>query len=266
MKPLTIALAQIDLALGNPFKNLDAARAKIAEARARGADIVVLPELWSTAYDLERAVEHASALDAGMFAAMEDAAREHHIAIVGSLLESLEGKVHNTATFIDARGNHIGAYRKLHLVPMLDEDKYLVGGDAAPVFSAEFGTFALGVCYDLRFPELWRHYALAGARLAFLPAEWPIQRIAHWRTLLPARAIENQIFIAATNRVGVSKGETFGGHSMIVNPWGEILVEGDERDALLIAQIDLDLVDQVRQRVPVFHDRRQDVYSQWSKA
>ncbi len=263
MNRLTIALAQIDLVIGEPAKNLETASAKIAEAKTRGADIVVLPELWSTAYDLDRAAAHASTLDAGMFATVARVAREHQIAVVGSLMESFNGKVYNTATFVDARGNRAGMYRKLHLVPMLDEDKYLTGGDDAQVFGAEFGKFALGVCYDLRFPELWRHYALAGARLAFLPAEWPIQRIAHWRTLLPARAIENQVFMIGCNRVGMSKDQTFGGHSMIVNPWGEILVEGDERDALLVAQIDLDLVDQVRQRVPVFRDRRQDVYAKW---
>jgi len=285
MNPLTIALAQIDLALGNPARNLEAVRAKIADAKARGADIVVLPELWSTAYDLKHAAAHASALDAGMFAAIAESARGNQIAVVGSLLETDGTRVLNTATFHDPRGNRIGTYRKLHLVPMLDEDKFLAGGDDAPVFDAPFGKFALGVCYDLRFPELWRHYALAGARLAFLPAEWPLQRIAHWRTLLPARAIENQIFIAGCNRVGTSnrqssqagnpeasksndarddwRSETFGGHSMIVNPWGEVLVEGDEREALLIAHIDLDMVDEVRQRVPVFRDRRAEVYKKW---
>ena len=108
-----------------------------------------------------------------------------------------------------------------------------------------------------------RHYALDGARLIFILAEWPQRRIAHWRALLPARAIENQIFIAGCNRVGASKGETFGGNSMIVNPWGEILAQGDEREALLIAQIDLDLVDQARAQVPVFRDRRADVYGEW---
>lgn len=263
MKTLTIALAQIDLAIGNPAKNLETARAKIAEAKARAADIVVLPELWSTAYDLEHATAHASALDAGTFTAIANAARENQIAVVGSLLESRAGRIYNTATFVDARGNRLGAYSKLHLVPMLEEDKYLAGGDDAQVFDAEFGKFALAICYDLRFPELWRHYALAGARIAFLPAEWPQQRIAHWRTLLPARAIENQIFMVGCNRVGTSKDQTFGGHSMIVNPWGEILVEGDDRAALLVAQIDLNLVDQARQRVPVFRDRRTDVYGKW---
>jgi predicted amidohydrolase len=263
MNTLTIGLAQIDLALGNPARNLELACGKMAEAKARGADVVVLPELWSTAYDLEHAVEHASALDGGMFAEIARSARANHIAVVGSLLEARNVRVYNTATFVDALGTRLGEYRKLHLVPMLDEDKYLAGGDAAQVFNASFGKFALGVCYDLRFPELWRHYALAGARLVFLPAEWPIQRIAHWRALVPARAIENQIFIAAVNRVGAAKGQTFGGHSMIVSPWGEILVEGDETEALLIAAIDLDLVEQVRERVPIFRDRRQDVYDQW---
>jgi omega-amidase len=263
MKTVTIALAQIDLALGNPAKNLDTARAKIAEAKTRGADVILLPELWSTAYDLEHATAHASALDTGMFAVLADAARENQIAVVGSLMEMLDGMVYNTATFVDAHGIRIGLYRKLHLVPMLDEDKFLASGNDAQVFDAEFGKLALGVCYDLRFPELWRHYALAGARVAFLPAEWPQQRIAHWRALLPARTIENQVFMVGCNRVGTSKDQTFGGHSMIVNPWGEILIEGDERDALLVAQIDLDMVDDVRQRVPVFKDRRADVYGKW---
>ncbi len=260
---LTLALAQTDLALGDPARNLENARAQIAEAKARGADIVVLPELWSSAYDLEHATAHASALDSGMFAAIAHVARENQIAIVGSLLETRGGKIYNTATFHDARGNRIGAYRKLHLVPMLDEPQFLAGGDDAPVFDAPFGKFALAVCYDLRFPELWRHYALAGARLVFIPAEWPQKRIAHWRALLPARAIENQIFVAGCNRVGASKGETFGGNSLIVNPWGEILAQGDARAALLIAQIDLDLVDDARAQVPVFRDRRAEVYGKW---
>jgi omega-amidase len=263
MTNLTIALAQIDLGLGQPEQNLAAARAHAAQAQARGADILVLPELWASAYDLEHGHAHATALGTGMFAEIEAIAREYHIAIVGSLLEADGDRLYNTATYVDKEGHRLAAYRKLHLVPMLDEDKYLASGDAASVCDAPFGKFALAVCYDLRFPELWRHYALSGAHLVFLPAEWPIQRIAHWRTLLPARAIENQFYVVGTNRVGKSKDQTFGGHSMIVNPWGDILVEGDEGEALLIASIDLDLVAQVRERVPVFEDRRPKVYETW---
>ncbi|MCI0475505.1 MAG: carbon-nitrogen family hydrolase [Anaerolineales bacterium] len=263
MNTLTIALAQMDLAVGDPARNLQTARERIRDAKTRGADIIVLPELWGSAYDLEHTATHASALDQGMFATTADLARTNQIAIVGSLLETRDGKFYNTATFHDALGNRLGAYRKLHLVPMLDEHKFLTGGDDAPVFDTTFGKCALAICYDLRFPELWRHYALAGARLVFIPAEWPQKRIAHWRALIPARAIENQMFFVACNRVGASKGEMFGGNSLIVNPWGEILAQGDERDALLIAQIDLDLVDDVRARVPVFRDRRAEVYGKW---
>jgi len=263
MNTLSIALAQIDLAFGNPSQNFATACAQLAEAKARGADIIVLPELWSSASDLEHAEKHASLSTEGMFAKIAQAARENQITVVGSLLEMRDGWVYNTATLVDGTGRQLGLYRKLHLVPMLDEDKFLAGGSDAQIFDAPFGKFALGVCYDMRFPELWRHFALDGARLAFAPAEWPQQRIAHWRALVPARAIENQMFVVGCNRVGTGNGETFGGHSMIVNPWGEILVEGDEREALLIAQIDLDMVDDVRAKVPVFKDRRPDIYQKW---
>lgn len=263
MTKLTIALAQMDLVLGKPPQNFANACAKIAEAKACNADIVVLPELWSTAYDLENAMTHADAIDTGMFIALANLARELEITIVGSLLEARDSQVYNTATLFDARGVRVGTYSKLHLVPMLDEDKFLAGGDEAQVFDATFGKFALGVCYDLRFPELWRHYALDGAVIAFVPAEWPSKRIAHWRTLLPARAIENQMFMVGCNRVGTSKGETFGGHSLIASPWGQVMIEGDDQETLLVAEIDLDLVNEVRDRVPVFKDRRKEVYSKW---
>ncbi len=265
MNTLTIALSQMDLDLGQPERNLAAARTRAAQAQARGADILVLPELWASAYDLEHGAAHAAALGTGMFAEIERIARENRIAIVGSLLESDGDRLYNTATYIDKEGHRLAAYRKLHLVPMLEEDRYLAGGDTASVYDALFGKFALAICYDLRFPELWRHYALGGAHLVFLPAEWPIQRIAHWRMLLPARAIENQFYVVGTNRVGKSKDQTFGGHSMIVSPWGDILVEGGEGEALLMATIDLDLVAQVRERVPVFKDRRPEVYETWRR-
>ena len=231
MNTLSIALAQIDLVLGNPAQNFANVCAKISEAKSRSADLVVLPELWSTAYDLEHAEKYASSLTEGMFVKIAQAARENQIAVVGSLMEMRDGWVYNTATCFDSQGMQLGVYRKLHLVPMLDEDKFLASGNDAQIFQAPFGKFALGICYDMRFPELWRHYAVNGAHMAFAPAEWPQRRIAHWRALLPARAIENQMFMIGCNRVGTSKGETFGGHSMIVNPWGEILVEGDDREA-----------------------------------
>jgi omega-amidase len=116
------------------------------------------------------------------------------------------------------------------------------------------------ICYDLRFPELFRRYALAGARLILVPAEWPHPRRAHWQTLLRARAIENQCFVAACNRVGITGNSTFFGASAVIDPWGEALVEGGETELILTATIDLSLVDTVRKRIPVFEDRRPELY------
>jgi omega-amidase len=130
----------------------------------------------------------------------------------------------------------------------------LAAGEVAGVESG------LAICYDLRFPEQFRAYALAGASVVFVPSEWPHPRLAHWRTLLRARAIENQFFVVACNRVGESKGTQFFGHSTIVDPWGELIVEGGEQEILLTAPIDTGLVAEIRERIPIFADRRPEVY------
>jgi len=257
---LTLSLGQMHLHLGQPERNFERVREWTAEAARRGSDVVLFPELWSTAYDLERWPAHAAPLGQGMFARLAALARQHHLAIAGSILEARDGQAYNTLVWYDAQGNLIGTYRKVHLVPMLDEHKWLAAGDQLELVETEWGLAGLGICYDLRFPEMWRKYALAGARLMFLPAEWPSKRAAHWHTLLRARAIENQFFVAACNRAGESKGEHFGGGSAVINPWGEAVVEAGSGEILLTAEIDLDLADDVRARVPVFKDRRPDVY------
>jgi predicted amidohydrolase len=142
----------------------------------------------------------------------------------------------------------------------MQEEQYLAPGQAATLLDLPWGKTGLIICYDLRFPELIRHYALQGARLILIPAEWPHPRREHWRTLLRARAIENQCFVAACNRVGQSKGAAFFGASTVVDPWGEPLIEGGETEALLTVTIDLAQVDVVRQRIPVFADRRPELY------
>jgi predicted amidohydrolase len=123
-----------------------------------------------------------------------------------------------------------------------------------------WGKSAIAICYDLRFPELFRSYALAGARIVFLSAAWPYPRLEHWRTLLQARAIENQLFIVACNQVGESKGERFFGHSAIYDPWGRLVVEAGDSKVLLTASVDMALVEEVRQTITVFADRRPELY------
>ena len=257
---LTLSLAQTPVHLGDPEANFACVRDWTAEAARRGSGLVLFPELWSTGYDLENWPRHAAALGEGMFARLAALAREHHIAIGGSLLEARDGRAYNAFALFDAEGQPLAVYRKLHLFRLMDEEKWLAPGERLELVEAAWGPTGLAICYDLRFPELFRAYALRGARLLLLPAEWPSRRAAHWRTLLRARAIENQMFVAACNRVGESKGEHFGGGSALIDPWGEAVLEAGDRPALLTAEIDLSQVDEVRRRIPVFEDRRPDVY------
>ncbi len=264
--PLTLSLAQVHVQLGQPRANYAVAEESIREAAGRNSVLILFPELWSTGYDLPHGAQHSQA-NAEILQRFSRLARQYHIWIGGSLLEAEGQKVFNTFYVVSPEtGEVIAQYRKIHLFHLMDEHQWLHAGDRpclAPVAGVPTG---LAICYDLRFPELFRRYALDGARLILLPAEWPLSRIAHWDVLLQARAIENQLFVAAVNNVGESGGETFGGHSALISPWGEFLLHGDSRqEALLTATIDLDQVDQIRQRIPVFSDRRPDVYELPSK-
>ncbi len=258
--PLSLSLGQMLVQLGEPEANFERVRAWTAEAARRGSDLVLFPELWSTGYDLEHWARHASPPGEGMFARLAALAREHHIALGGSVLEARDGRAYNAFALFDNQGGLTATYRKVHLFRLMDEEKWLAPGERLELVEADWGLTGLGICYDLRFPEMFRHYALRGARLMLVPAEWPSRRAYHWQTLLRARAIENQVFVAGCNRVGESKGETFGGGSAVIDPWGEVVVEGGSGEALLTAEIDLAQVDAVRQRIPVFEDRRPDVY------
>ena len=261
MRKLTISLAQMHIKLARVDANLDSARAMMRQAAAAGADLILLPELWSSGYDLENARRHASNLGCGTFADVADAAREHGIAVYGSLLESRGGQVMNCAAFYDARGALRGAYRKIHLFRLFDEHLWLGEGESAALLDLDWGATGLAICYDLRFPELFRRYAVNhGAALMLLCAEWPLARVAHWRTLLQARAIENQCFVAAVNSCGKTGETVFGGHSMIIDPWGQIIAEAGEDECLPSAEIDLSEVARVRETIPVFEDRRPDAY------
>jgi omega-amidase len=260
MPKLNISLAQMNIALGDVARNFRRMQDWSAEAARRGSHLVVFPELWSTGYALDQAKELASVLNSGMFSQVTTVAQQNKIAVVGSILEKRGVEVANSAAMFTPNGRLMGVYRKIHLFRLFEEEKWLSPGNAPLSMDLPWGETGLAICYDLRFPELFRHYAVNGAKMIILPAEWPLARVEHWRALLIARAIENQCYIVATNAAGETGGTVFGGHSMIVDPWGKIVIEGGEDPMLLTAEIDLDLVDDVRQRIPVFEDRRPDLY------
>lgn len=257
---LNISLGQIDVALGEPQANLSKVREMTAEARRRGSEAVIFPELWSTGYDLERVAEHATRTSQGIFLEVAKLAREHSIYVIGSLLTARDRGYTNTAVVFSPQGQLVGEYDKVHLFRPMEEAKYLAAGQKAPVFDLSWGRSALAICYDLRFPEIFRRYALDGASIVFLLAEWPYPRLMHWQALLRARAIENQFFVVACNRVGESGDWSFFGHSSVYGPSGELVVGAGEEETLVTAVIDLGDVDEARQGITVFQDRREGVY------
>ncbi len=261
MTKLSISLGQMHIKLARVEDNLEAAERMIDEASARDSQLIVLPELWSTGYDLPNARDYADELGEGMFAQLSNTARQRSIAVYGSILERRGEQFMNCAAYYNADGALAAVYRKIHLFRLFDEHLWLGEGDAPTLLDQPWGAAGLSVCYDLRFPELFRRYAVAHeAKLMLVCAEWPLARVQHWRALIIARAIENQCFVAATNSCGETGGAVFGGHSMIVDPWGEVIIEAGEDECLLAAEIDLSEVDRVRAAIPVFEDRRPDAY------
>ena len=263
MTILTLALAQIDIHFGDKAANLHQAEPLIAQAASQQAHLILFPELWTTGYDLPRGANLAEPLTHGPTAHQLLAwAQTHHIWIGGSILERDDaGRIYNAAALYGPQGQIIGPYRKIHRFGPMAEDRWLDAGCQPGLFTLPWGPTGLAICYDLRFPELFRGYALAGARVILLPSQWPLPRIHHWRTLVQARAIENQVFLVAVNRVGSDPENTFGGNSMVVGPWGKVRLQGNTSPQLLLTTIDLSETDTARQRIPILADRRPDCYT-----
>lgn len=258
---IKVALAQMEIALGDVERNVATAQRMAAKAAAQGADLLVLPELWSTGYDLARADAYAAALGQGAFGLMADLAKEAGLYVAGTALETNpQGLPFNTAALYTPDGELAGAYQKVHLWAPLGEVEHMTAGVRLPLFDLPWGRVALAVCYDLRFPELWRCYADGGAQLVIIPAEWPVRRVEHWRLLLRARAVENQFFVAGCNRAGAGSDGKFGGYSAVVDPWAQVLEEGGDEQGLFITPLELDEVARSRRLFPFLQDRRPEVY------
>ncbi|MBY0144697.1 carbon-nitrogen family hydrolase [Neobacillus niacini] len=251
----------MDIAFGSPNKNYQNAEKLIDEAMTEKPDIIVLPELWTTGYDLTR-LEQIADKDAGnTIRFLRNAAIKYQVHFVGgSVANQGESGVKNTLLIINKKGELVHSYSKLHLFKLMDEHLYLEAGDQEGLFELEGLTFSGVICYDIRFPEWIRTHTAKGAEALFVVAEWPAARLTHWRALLIARAIENQCFVIACNRSGSDPNNEFAGHSMIINPWGEVIAEAGANEEILSAEIELELVKDIRKQIPIFKDRRPDLY------
>lgn len=258
-----LALLQCDIAYGNPEQN----RANFLKAVEKleqsdqKPDVLMMPELWDTGYDLKRLDEIADHGGEKAQEVLSLAARRLGCYVIGgSVAERIGDVVYNTTFVFNRNGERIGRYAKAHLFRLMNEDKYLAAGNETGLYDFDGQTVGSVICYDIRFPEWLRTYALKGTKVLFVCAQWPHPRLQHWRQLLIARAIENQMYIVACNRVGNDPRNTFCGHSMVIDPWGEILAEGLQQEEIITATIDLSVVDEVRGKIPVFADRRTSLY------
>jgi omega-amidase len=257
-KRLCAAAVQFNIALGEVEQNLARAAAGLERAAKQGAQLAVLPEMWSAGYDYKRLAKHAEETPR-VIEAISRRSAELELVVVGSLPEQDSGKIYNTAYVID-RGELVGSYRKLHMFSTMGEDRFLSPGDRSLVVSTSVGRLGVAICYDLRFPELFRKMALEGAEVICLPAEWPKPRQEHWRTLLRARAMENQLFVVATNCCGIQGKLDFFGMSLLLSARGEVLAEGGETDTELVACFDYQEMTDYRTQIRCYDDRRPEVY------
>ena len=260
---MRVGILQMDVVKGDREANSAAVRRLTERAMAAESvpDVLVLPELWSTGYALDRAEELSSPMGGEDAAFLGDLARRHHVAFIGgSVLSRQDGGVRNRAQVIDREGRYVAGYDKIHLFRLMDEHRYLTRGTEPCLFDVGGMRGALAVCYDIRFCELIRRLAVNGAEVLFVSAEWPMVRRDHWETLLRARAIENQMYVVACNRCGAADGEVFAGHSLIVAPDGAVLARAGDGEESVAAELDAGLVRRTRETIPVFLDREPSLY------
>jgi predicted amidohydrolase len=270
---LRVGIFQIDVAIGDAAAN----RRKIEhwmETRYVPSELptaIVVPELWTTGYRLDKAAELADAEGRETAEFLGGLARRHGVWFTGgSVLASLEtpaGAVGyaNRGQVVSPDGKLVRSYDKAHLIRLMEEDKYFIAGREPSLFEIHGpGGSAVKAgnvtCYDIRFCEWLRGYALEGAEVLFVASQWPASRALHWNALLRARAIENQMFVVACNRTGPSDGTVFGGESAVIDPYGELLFKAGEGEEAAFTVIETSKASEFRQFLTVFNDRVPEIY------
>ncbi|MFF5567840.1 carbon-nitrogen family hydrolase [Streptomyces sp. NPDC012623] len=252
----------------DPDESVDSRRHRVASLvrEQRGVDLVVLPELWPVgAFAYETFAEEAEAAEGPTFQAVSEAARDARVWLhAGSVVERAgDGRLYNTSLVISPAGEPVRTYRKIHRFGFDKGEATLMdAGDALVTVALPASgdrpetTLGLATCYDLRFPELFRGLTDAGAQLLVVPAGWPARRRSHWTLLARARAVENQAYVLACATAGTHAGVEQSGHSMVVDPWGEVLAEAGTGEEVLTVAFDPGTVATTRERFPVLRDRK----------
>ena len=261
---MKIAAAQISCVLGNIDANVRKMGDFSARAKDGGAELIVFPEMADTGYAMPVIQACATPWTEGAVPELRKIAKDLSIAIICGVSERDGASIYNSQVFIDANGGVLGGYRKTHLFTgtPIGEDKCFSPGHELRSFP--FGGFRLGlsICYDLRFPEVYRTLAIKEeANVFVLSSAWPFPRLGHFQVLAAARAIENQSYMIVSNRVGTDDGMTCCGSSAIIDPYGVILASAStDQEELIQAEISEEAIDSVRSKMAVFAQRRPDVY------
>ncbi|MEI3611893.1 carbon-nitrogen hydrolase family protein [Pseudogracilibacillus sp. SO30301A] len=256
----------------NKEENILSALQYVREAANNGAEFIVLPEYVDFMGEESKKVMLGETIPGPTSNAFASVAKEYNIYLLcGSILEKADDKrVYNSSMLINGNGEIIATYRKLHLYDAIFEGRYTIKesdtikpGKDVVTADTDFGTVGMTICYDIRFPELFRSLALRGSKVIFVPAAFPLYTGAHhWEILLRARAIENQCYIVAAGQFGIAPPDHVEfGNSMIIDPWGTVLARAPEKEAIIIENLDLGYIDQVRGKIPCFNHRRPSVYS-----
>lgn len=286
MNKIKIALCQINV-VDNKEENIKKAIEMIKDAKKQNAILAILPEMFNCPYENEKFIEYEETLeDSKTLNEISKIAKEENIYVLagsipelvindkekeGSLSDSKNNKdsLYNTSVFFNKNGEIIGKHRKVHLFDIDVKDKIsfkesdtLSPGNEITLIKTPFATIGIGICYDIRFVELSRIMALKGAELLIFPGAFNMTTgPAHWQLLFRSRALDNQVFaIGVAPALDKNANYNSYGHSIVVNPWGELIEELDYDEELKVIEIDLDEIKKVREEIPVLKNRRSDLY------
>ncbi|MBR4397508.1 MAG: carbon-nitrogen hydrolase family protein [Methanobrevibacter sp.] len=276
MNLIKIALCQMNV-VDNKEKNIKKAIQMIKESKKQGADLAVLPEMFNCPYENEKFIEYAEELDdSRTLKEISNIAKEENIRVLAGSIPELEKdeeedgeSIYNTAVFFDNNGKKMGKHRKMHLFDIdvkgkiyFKESDTLSAGNEFTVIKTDLATIGIGICYDIRFVELSRIMALNGVELLIFPGAFNLTTgPAHWQLLFRSRALDNQVYtIGVAPALDKDASYNSYGHSIAVNPWGEVIEELGFDEDLKIVEIDLDEIKRIREEIPVLKNRRIDLY------
>ena len=245
---MKISILQFKPIFGDILNNFKVVTKLIEKIAPTYSDVVLLPELWSTGFypePLQKYSDHNGRETSNFLSTI---AKKYNINIIGgTVIVDEDNKFYNRCFIFDRNGKNIAVYDKIHLFSMSKENGVFTAGRQIPIFNIDGIKSSISVCYDLRFPELFRKIALNDVSIIFLPAAWSLKRLEHWQILTRARAIENQIFIAAANSAG---------HSAIIDPFGNILGETGIGEEILTVDINLNIITEIRGMMNILSDYR----------